>query len=563
MSEKLIYIADNMYPEFTGGAEINDFELLHGLEACGVEVVKYHSNEMLPKHVEMYHKRGYKFLLSNFMQCHVPTLERIIQCNYSLIEHDHKYLKTRDPSKYENFQAPASEIINRIIYANAKCVFAQSKKHKEIMEKNLNLSNIVNLGMSTYSPSQLIDLETLVDLRVKNSDRILKKACIVKSNNPTKNQVGSEQYCIENNIDYDIIGGEPTEEHPEGDHNWFHLMGRMSYYETLVFIPSVFETFNRVIFEARMLGLKVISTDLNGCMSEEWFSKYKGIDLINFSKSKVADNVLVVYNTMYNKEPDFKEDGTPKKTETESNITAILNAYRRPNNIKMQVEALRNQSIPPKEIWLWINAHEDNEGYDFSTVGVDKIFHNNHNWKFYGRFAAALLADTEYVAMYDDDTVPGIRWHQNCLETMSESEGILGSAGIILKSDKYMDHDRCGWPSKNPNTTEVDLVGHAWFFKREWLRYLWQEKPTTWDNGEDIQFAFMAKIHGGIPTYCPPHPPDDKRLWGSTLGNELGIDDKATSTNSAVSHQQFFGERDACVAAGLNKGWATVHKVKK
>jgi hypothetical protein len=227
----------------------------------------------------------------------------------------------------------------------------------------------------------------------------------------------------------------------------------------------------------------------------------------------------------------------------------------------MQVDALRSQTNPPKQIWLWINDHEDNHGFDFESLGVDRIFHNDYNWKFYGRFAAALLADTEYIAIYDDDTVPGKRWHENCLKTMGTHEGILGSAGIILNGSRYVQHDRCGWPTQNSTTTEVDLVGHAWFFKREWLRYLWQEKPVTWDNGEDIQFAFMAKIHGGIPTYCPPHPPEDIDLHGSILGNELGIDNKATSTNSAVSHQQFFSERDMCVQTGLQKGWKTVNNI--
>ena len=70
---------------------------------------------------------------------------------------------------------------------------------------------------------------------------------------------------------------------------------------------------------------------------------------------------------------------------------------------------------------------------------------------------------------------------------MSIKEGILGSAGVTLNSDKYIDHVRCGWPSQNKETTRVDLVGHAWFFKRDWLQYLWREKPTTWDNGEDIR----------------------------------------------------------------------------
>ena len=61
--------------------------------------------------------------------------------------------------------------------------------------------------------------------------------------------------------------------------------------------------------------------------------------------------------------------------------------------------------------------------------------------------------------------------------------------------------------------------------------------------------------------YCPPHPPDDKDLHGSILGNELGIDTKATSNNSDVSHQQFFTERDMCVQTGLARGWKTVKDV--
>jgi hypothetical protein len=246
----------------------------------------------------------------------------------------------------------------------------------------------------------------------------------------------------------------------------------------------------------------------------------------------------------------------------EEDITVILNAYRRPYNLKMQIEAIRGQSNPPKNLWLWVNAHEDNKNFDFESLDVDRVFKNDYNWKFYGRFAAALLADTEYIAIYDDDTIPGKKWHHNCLQTMKTNEGILGSAGIILKGDKYVQHERCGWPTHNSQTTEVDLVGHAWFFKREWLRYLWQEKPTTWDNGEDIQFAFMSKIYGGVSTYCPPHPTDDKEMHGSILGNELGIDSKATSNNQETSHQQFFSERDVCVQAGLAKGWNTVREVK-
>jgi len=250
-----------------------------------------------------------------------------------------------------------------------------------------------------------------------------------------------------------------------------------------------------------------------------------------------------------------------KKNSNTEDITVILNSYRRPYNLKRQINAIRNQIIGCKEIWLWVNKHEDNEGYDYSDLGIDRIFHNDHNWKFYGRFAAALLADTEYVAIFDDDTVPGPKWFENCLSTMKTSEGILGSAGIILNDYRYVNHERCGWPTQNPEVEEVDLVGHAWFFKREWLQYLWKEKPPTWDNGEDIQFAYSAKKYGGIKTFCPPHPSNDVDMHGSIFGNELGIDSKATSNNNETTHQQFFSERDECVIHGIKNGWETVRGV--
>ena len=95
------------------------------------------------------------------------------------------------------------------------------------------------------------------------------------------------------------------------------------------------------------------------------------------------------------------------------------------------------------------------------------------------------------------------------------------------------------------------------------LGFLRESGSDICDNGEDIQFGFMAKIHGNIPTYCPPHPPSCPDLHGSVLGNELGIDSKATSTDSSISHQRFFSERDECVRAGIRKGWKTVNSIRE
>lgn len=535
---KIVFISDFFYPEINGGAEIYDEVLINELKKKKFHVSKFSSSEFTIKHVELYNKMNFKFLISNFAGLKKDVIQKLYfdKCDYCILEHDHKYLSNRNPSVFKNYLAPDNMIINKDFYLNAKYVFCQSKKHKEVLKNNLKCENTLNLGCSLWSEEQIQAIKK--SLKKEKTE----KCFILGDKNKIKGLNESISFCESKNLEYKVVEKRPYDE----------FLEELSKYEKLVFFPKTLESFCRLVLEARMLNCSLATNDLNGCTSEDWFKKLKGKELIEFVDSQRNKIVNKIINSILEK----KEDDEVK------DITVILNCYRRPYNLELQIKAIKEQTIKPKQIWVWVNKHEDNENFDLESLGVDRIFNNDYNWKFYGRFAAALLADTEYIAIYDDDTIPGEKWHQNCINTMKTNEGILGSAGIILKSDKYVNHDRCGWPTQNEETTEVDLVGHAWFFRREWLRYLWQEKPTTWDNGEDIQFAFMAKIYGNIKTYCPPHPSSDKSLHGSILGNELGIDDKATSTNSSVSHKQFFSERDFCVQTGIKKGWKTVRGVK-
>ena len=132
---------------------------------------------------------------------------------------------------------------------------------------------------------------------------------------------------------------------------------------------------------------------------------------------------------------------------------------------------------------------------------------------------------------------------------MKTNEGILGSAGVTLNDKFYVQHDRCGWPTQNSETTRVDLVGHAWFFKREWLRYLWQEKPVTWNNGEDIHFSAACKIYGGIRSFVPKMPINDMSMWGD-LELHLGTDEHATWRKN--NHSVLRGDT---VKYWVEKGW--------
>ena len=225
-------------------------------------------------------------------------------------------------------------------------------------------------------------------------------------------------------------------------------------------------------------------------------------------------------------------------------ITAILNGYRRPQNIPLQINALRNQTVVPDEIWLWRNHHEDwnADGIDLSGI---KVCESNHNWKYLGRFAMAMLAQTDFVALFDDDTVPGTEWFENCLNTYKETYGVLGGVGLRQhNTERYMEHTRFGWPSNIEEFVEVDLVGHAWFINKKDLKYIWMEEPVTYETAEDMHLSYTAQKYGGVKTYVPPHPIWNREMSSSLYGYELGVDDK---TDSVINHGKFFNQRDECV----------------
>jgi hypothetical protein len=240
-----------------------------------------------------------------------------------------------------------------------------------------------------------------------------------------------------------------------------------------------------------------------------------------------------------------------------SDITVILTVYRRPHTLIQQLEAIQNQTVKPKEILIWKNSYE---GITLPDIPVHLkqnvcIIDSQKNFGVWARFAVGLLANTKYIAVFDDDTIPGCRWFENCLNSMKIREGLMGSIGLVFHADDYWQYHRIGWDEKNncnnPELREVDIVGHAWFFKREWLCDLWSFAPDYnkfLTHGEDIAFsAFLQKR--GIPTLVPPHPRGQWDLFGSHPqlawkygSEEVGIWAKPESSSRFPELLKFFIE---------------------
>lgn len=199
-------------------------------------------------------------------------------------------------------------------------------------------------------------------------------------------------------------------------------------------------------------------------------------------------------------------------------ITAVLNCYGRPDNFPCQVNAMKKQTVPC-ELLVWQNAHEPTKSqwhrdwFDPNQMTYGGCSHNLGVW---ARFAFALNANTEFVCIFDDDAVPGAEWFANCLETFQKYPGLLGGNGVVFHSlTDYNARTNFGWAYPNRYATQVDIVGHAWFMRREWLGLYWASMPPL-DScptaGEDFHASFALQKHG-INTFVPQHRKNQKRRW--------------------------------------------------
>ena len=97
----------------------------------------------------------------------------------------------------------------------------------------------------------------------------------MQSNNWHKNTDGAITACRENNWEYNLI---PPCQYEE-------FLRKLGKNEKFIFLPKTPETLSRIVVEARMMGMSVITNKLVGATKEDWFS-LKGSKLIELMTNK-------------------------------------------------------------------------------------------------------------------------------------------------------------------------------------------------------------------------------------------------------------------------------------
>ena len=214
-------------------------------------------------------------------------------------------------------------------------------------------------------------------------------------------------------------------------------------------------------------------------------------------------------------------------------LTVILNGYRRHEYIQKQLNCINEQDFKPERVLIWNNGVPLSvDNYNGSNVA---LVNSSYNFGVWARFALALNSETDYVCLLDDDVFPGQGFFSTCASLIEKSDNIIGSRGLIFHSNTtYSPFDVYGWDSPNEEPVQVDILGHAWFIKREWLTAFWRELRPTGNSifvGEDIHLSYTLRKYLNIGSVVSPHPIANRRIWSNTpeLARAVGGDIHAIS----------------------------------
>lgn len=219
-----------------------------------------------------------------------------------------------------------------------------------------------------------------------------------------------------------------------------------------------------------------------------------------------------------------------------ADLTVLLTVFKR-KTLGLQLKALSAQSIAPKQVVVY---HDENHRKipkrSLLRRGIS-VTENSFNTKFIGRFAYLINAPTEWVAVIDDDIIPGAFCLENYLAQAEQTGGIIGGMGRIARSNPLK--DGLTQPPDvgiRPDPVLVDFVGHMWLFRKQQLFDMFAYPPVTYATGEDMHLCFSSKLRSGVPSFAGGQRSDEESC--DTSMNKYAADEHAAYLHMPKSERE-------------------------
>lgn len=250
----ILFLADQFSEQYPGGAELSDEALIRRL-LKHTDVVRINTREATPSRLEKY--REVPILIGNASHLSNESRQWLITSRswFAIIEHDHHYLKRRNPCLYPNLTAPPEELSQVDFFLAAQLVICQTHFHESVMRRSISQAKTWVLECNFWHEEWFP-----IFSRLKREAKRTPLAAAQDSTQLVKNTQGALDYCKKHDLPCRLI---PKLAYPE----FIQLLATNQH---LVFLPLWIESFSRITAEAMMLGLNIIGNHNIGILHEPW-----------------------------------------------------------------------------------------------------------------------------------------------------------------------------------------------------------------------------------------------------------------------------------------------------
>lgn len=278
---KYKYITDII--TVAGGAEATDKAILERLSDLGIKPTLYRASDL--RTVE----EDTLYIISNRVSMNrAMKVLMALKGNYILIEHDYQWVPNRNPWFYNESIVPNEDKIDLDLYENAKATFFQTDFHRDLVLKNkIPCLNPISLGLTIFTKGEINFITDLYEKRLRQ--KIPNVWCVYGTNNYGKNTMGTLEWLKTNaplmKIVYQVLPHQPTKE------LWLEALSK---FFGLIFFPITPETCCRLVMEAQMLGLELMSNNQYGFTASKWRNLH-GLELINATVEANIEGTKLIY----------------------------------------------------------------------------------------------------------------------------------------------------------------------------------------------------------------------------------------------------------------------------
>lgn len=290
--ERVVFVCDNFADKYIGGAELS---LQAHIDTCPFPSVLIKSSEFNPK---KFNPKNDLLVFGNYANLNRDHFgDTATRFKYVIEECDYKYCKYRSSHKHKAMESKECDC-HLVAYGldvfafmrSAAWVFWKSERQRAEYLTLFKVGDWINKDTDPFWGTVVggVFSDEILDyiLSLKDTPK-QERAFVLYSGSWIKGYNNAATYCRTNGLKQHTVGNIPYRD----------CLKEMATCSTLVYLPNGFDVSCRMVTEAKLLGLKIITNNLVQHVGEAWF---KGTDeeRIAFLRSRNPEFWRVVRGIM-------------------------------------------------------------------------------------------------------------------------------------------------------------------------------------------------------------------------------------------------------------------------